>query len=174
MEPTSRSYLIPSKLPMPFCRKTRISSAAKVPRRRKFLETLNCVPQGIRNENLSRVFFSLKSFSTMRGSQSFSTLEFLSKRPYFITGSVPGKRGYTCSLWTIFHYITVGSHAKFLRKEIGDPNIAPLVIRDYVENFFSCSDCVDHFRKMAARIGNGHSDPIEVRPSLSALTVLGQ
>ncbi|XP_003744455.2 sulfhydryl oxidase 1 [Galendromus occidentalis] len=79
---------------------------------------------------------------------------YLSPEANFIgcKGSDPGKRGYTCSLWTIFHYITVGSHAKFLAKKIEYPNLAVLVIKDYVLNFFSCSECRSHFEKMAANI----------------------
>lgn len=64
-------------------------------------------------------------------------------------GSVPGKRGYPCGLWKLFHYLTVNSAEQNNRKanalEILD------VMFGYIKNYFGCSDCSQHFQEMAVR-----------------------
>lgn len=62
-------------------------------------------------------------------------------------GTVPGRRGYTCSLWRLFHTLTVLATQK-------SPEILVLpVIHGYVKEFFGCSECVSHFTKMVADEG---------------------
>lgn len=57
-------------------------------------------------------------------------------------GTVPGRRGYTCSLWRLFHTLTVLSAQK--SEEIP---VLP-IIYGYVREFFGCTECVKHFTKM--------------------------
>lgn len=63
-------------------------------------------------------------------------------------GSQPQYRGYPCSLWMLFHILTVG-HA--VRRSSGHPSIfsaADVIsaIVDYIYNFFSCYMCRSHFQ----------------------------
>lgn len=66
-------------------------------------------------------------------------------------GSKPEYRGYPCSLWTMFHTLTV-------HEELRDRNVsveAPEVLHamaEYIKNFFTCSDCAGHFSEMAKTI----------------------
>lgn len=58
------------------------------------------------------------------------------------------KRGYTCSLWTLFHYLTVQA----ARQEISnDPLEVLTAIHGYVKFFFGCTHCSEHFQAMATR-----------------------
>lgn len=79
-------------------------------------------------------------------------------------GSQPHLRGYPCSLWSLWHALTV-SHAS------SPPQVPPqgtaistepanLVLRamkDYIQYFFGCSHCSNHFVDMAEDDG----DPID-------------
>ncbi|OQR69421.1 sulfhydryl oxidase 1-like [Tropilaelaps mercedesae] len=80
---------------------------------------------------------------------------------YGCKGSVPNKRGYSCSLWTIFHLMTVGSHRRFELQNISDPQRVVLIVRDFVIHFFTCNDCVEHFTGMTKNIENELSTPAE-------------
>ncbi|CAD7013563.1 unnamed protein product [Ceratitis capitata] len=58
------------------------------------------------------------------------------------------KRGYTCSLWTLFHYLTVQA----ARLEVSnDPLEVLTAIHGYVKFFFGCTHCSEHFQVMASR-----------------------
>lgn len=63
-------------------------------------------------------------------------------------GSEQRYRGYTCSLWMLFHSVTVN-------KAITEPNgISPLpAILGYVRHFFSCRECSQNFQRMADEDG---------------------
>ncbi|XP_065198514.1 sulfhydryl oxidase 1-like [Sycon ciliatum] len=84
-------------------------------------------------------------------------------------GSVPGKRGFPCGLWTLFHTMTshcslladgellqgisTDNHVLMRRRVAGvDGRFAVLAIRDYIEHFFSCGDCRAHFLEMSQNI----------------------
>ena len=59
-------------------------------------------------------------------------------------GSGPQYGGYTCGVWTLWHYLTVAQHTC-------DTCEAGHVLRsmiNYVRHFFSCRHCADHFLKM--------------------------
>ncbi|XP_028936803.1 sulfhydryl oxidase 1 [Ornithorhynchus anatinus] len=66
-------------------------------------------------------------------------------------GSKPQFRGFPCSLWILFHFLTVqaAQHTKYSL-----PNTHPQevlsAIRGYVRFFFGCRDCAAHFEEMAA------------------------
>ncbi|XP_044253532.1 sulfhydryl oxidase 1-like [Tribolium madens] len=55
-------------------------------------------------------------------------------------GSVKGKRRYPCSLWQLFHYLTVNSE---------DPREVLNAMHGYIKYFFSCGGCSKHFQQMA-------------------------
>eukprot|EP00929_Paragymnodinium_shiwhaense_P053425 TRINITY_DN26731_c0_g1_i1.p1 TRINITY_DN26731_c0_g1~~TRINITY_DN26731_c0_g1_i1.p1 ORF type:complete len:528 (+),score=70.33 TRINITY_DN26731_c0_g1_i1:38-1585(+) len=53
-------------------------------------------------------------------------------------GTWPGRRGYTCGLWELFHVMTVqGDDAS----AAGDMD----VLRRTIQHFFDCEECRDHF-----------------------------
>lgn len=86
-------------------------------------------------------------------------------------GSDPNKRGFTCGLWTLFHYLTVQAarndpiwamHAPRVRlyntlikfdedRENVPPSAVLFAIHEYIRHFFGCSGCSQHFQQMAAK-----------------------
>uniref|UniRef100_A0A674JY39 Sulfhydryl oxidase n=1 Tax=Terrapene triunguis TaxID=2587831 RepID=A0A674JY39_9SAUR len=61
-------------------------------------------------------------------------------------GSEPHFRGYPCSLWTLFHLLTVQA----TRHRRLDPLEVLGAMRGYVQSFFGCRECAQHFEGMAA------------------------
>ena len=59
-------------------------------------------------------------------------------------GSDPKFRGYPCSLWQTFHSITVGA---LLADELDMNEDVSSTIVDYVNHFFTCRHCAEHFIK---------------------------
>lgn len=70
-------------------------------------------------------------------------------------GSEPKYRGYPCSLWTLFHTLTVNEYLH--RKDKINPlipdgreeerhEVLPLM-KEYIINFFGCTECAQNFRK---------------------------
>ena len=60
-------------------------------------------------------------------------------------------RGYPCSLWQTFHSITIGA---LLADEMDLSVGAANTIVDYVEHFFTCRHCADHFAKEVEKTKN--------------------
>lgn len=65
-------------------------------------------------------------------------------------GSEPRYRGYPCSLWTLFHVLTVNEYLK----ESSNSNNATLAshsvlpaMKGFIFNFFGCAECVENFAK---------------------------
>ncbi|XP_070765510.1 sulfhydryl oxidase 1 [Enoplosus armatus] len=60
-------------------------------------------------------------------------------------GSQPYLRRYPCGMWTLFHVLTVQA------KSAGgtDPQEVLDAMRNYVQNFFGCRPCAEHFENMA-------------------------
>ena len=59
-------------------------------------------------------------------------------------GSRPQFRGYPCSLWQLFHSLTVGA----MLRDQDDPHSPELVseaIKSYVQEYFTCRHCADNF-----------------------------
>ena len=59
-------------------------------------------------------------------------------------GSQPQFRGYPCSLWQLFHSLTVGA----MLRDPDDPHSPELVsgaIKSYVQEYFTCRHCADNF-----------------------------
>ncbi|XP_077904803.1 sulfhydryl oxidase 2 isoform X1 [Ictidomys tridecemlineatus] len=68
-------------------------------------------------------------------------------------GSRPELRGYPCSLWKLFHTLTVqaSTHPEAL---VGtgfedDPQAVLQTLRRYIQTFFGCKECGEHFEAMA-------------------------
>ncbi|XP_021012126.1 sulfhydryl oxidase 2 isoform X1 [Mus caroli] len=62
-------------------------------------------------------------------------------------------RGYPCSLWKLFHTLTVqaSTHPEALAGTgfEGDPQAVLQTIRRYIHTFFGCRECGEHFEEMA-------------------------
>lgn len=70
-------------------------------------------------------------------------------------GSQATYRGYTCSLWSLFHTLTVNEYLKEKdsQKWVNLHEVL-YTMRDYIGNFFSCTNCAQHFTSMAANLEN--------------------
>uniref|UniRef100_A0A8C3IPI4 Sulfhydryl oxidase n=1 Tax=Chrysemys picta bellii TaxID=8478 RepID=A0A8C3IPI4_CHRPI len=63
-------------------------------------------------------------------------------------GSEPHFRGYPCSLWTLFHLLTVQATR---HRRLGTGPLEVLgAMRGYIQSFFGCRECAQHFEGMAA------------------------
>lgn len=60
-------------------------------------------------------------------------------------------KGYTCSLWLLFHTLTVGEFHKASPARVV-PNLVLTTMRDYIINFFGCSVCSTNFKKETANL----------------------
>uniref|UniRef100_A0A0A9YL12 Sulfhydryl oxidase n=1 Tax=Lygus hesperus TaxID=30085 RepID=A0A0A9YL12_LYGHE len=60
-------------------------------------------------------------------------------------GTLPMYRGFPCSMWTLFHTLTVQSY----NKGAEDPHEVLKAVKGYMSNFFGCTDCAKHFMSMA-------------------------
>lgn len=90
-------------------------------------------------EDLSDLIASLE----MRYSPVYSTiLEWIGCQ-----GSSSNYRGFTCSLWTIFHTLTVASAGK----NSDDASEVLRAMLGYVKHFFGCAECSEHFQAMAVK-----------------------
>lgn len=70
-------------------------------------------------------------------------------------GSQPKYRGYTCSLWSLFHTMTLSEYIKEkdTQKWVNLHEVL-YTMRDYIGTFFSCTDCAQHFTGMATDLEN--------------------
>ncbi|XP_048832674.1 sulfhydryl oxidase 1 [Brienomyrus brachyistius] len=60
-------------------------------------------------------------------------------------GSQPHFRKYPCSLWTLFHVLTVAANSASDSR----PQEVLQAMRAYVKRFFGCQECASHFEGMA-------------------------
>ncbi|MEE6505244.1 hypothetical protein FKM82_005472 [Ascaphus truei] len=80
---------------------------------------------------------------------------FLTSRVQWIgcQGSRPELRGYPCSLWKLFHTLTVQAavHPEALANTVfeDDPRAVLQTMRQYIHEFFGCRECAQHFEEMA-------------------------
>ena len=78
-------------------------------------------------------------------------------------GSQAKWRGYPCSLWTIFHALTVAAYkADGLKDPAFKPQLVLSAIYGFVSNFFGCADCVQHFSEHAEKIQTDVKQPEDV------------
>ncbi|XP_043913722.1 sulfhydryl oxidase 2 isoform X1 [Protopterus annectens] len=80
---------------------------------------------------------------------------FLTSRIQWVScqGSKPEYRGYPCSLWRLFHTLTVQAakrHLLLINTGFEDnPQIILQIMRRYIQHFFGCRECAHHFEEMA-------------------------
>lgn len=60
----------------------------------------------------------------------------------------PGLRRFPCSLWSLFHHLTV-QHLESEDNE--DPMEVLQAMHGYIKHFFGCTECSKHFQEMARR-----------------------
>ncbi|XP_012871220.1 PREDICTED: sulfhydryl oxidase 1 isoform X1 [Dipodomys ordii] len=67
-------------------------------------------------------------------------------------GSQPHLRGFPCSLWVLFHTLTVQASQQSAdhSREPANGQEVLQAIRNYVRYFFGCRECAGHFEQMAA------------------------
>lgn len=75
----------------------------------------------------------------------YSSSRYIGCRP-----SVNGRRGYSCSLWQLFHYLTIQATNSV---RANDSLEVLKAIHGFVKNFFGCTHCSEHFQEMASRNG---------------------
>uniref|UniRef100_A0A8C0HVE9 Sulfhydryl oxidase n=1 Tax=Balaenoptera musculus TaxID=9771 RepID=A0A8C0HVE9_BALMU len=66
-------------------------------------------------------------------------------------GSQPHFRGFPCSLWVLFHFLTVEASRQHVEhsRETAKAQEVLQAIRGYVRFFFGCRDCAGHFEQVA-------------------------
>eukprot|EP00069_Balaena_mysticetus_P003347 bmy_16679T0 len=78
-------------------------------------------------------------------------------------GSQPHFRGFPCSLWVLFHFLTVEASRQHVEhsRETAKAQEVLQAIRGYVRFFFGCRGCAGHFEQMATasmhQVGNLNS-----------------
>ena len=77
-------------------------------------------------------------------------------------GSKPHLRGYPCSLWTLWHTLTVSSSLNGGENAATNPRQVMQAMKGYIQYFFGCSHCSNHFVDMA----EDEHDPIDKIESL--------
>ena len=79
-------------------------------------------------------------------------------------GSQSKYRGYPCSLWTLFHTLTVNAADKDPAFQYGDDSSVAKAMVGYIRDFFSCQDCAEHF--------SSHVNKLEALPKTAEQSVL--
>lgn len=75
----------------------------------------------------------------------FSSSRWIGCRP-----SVSGRRGFSCGLWQLFHYLTVQATNS---ERSHDASEVLQGIHGFVKHYFGCTHCSKHFQEMAERNG---------------------
>ncbi|XP_005375520.2 PREDICTED: sulfhydryl oxidase 1 isoform X2 [Chinchilla lanigera] len=87
----------------------------------------------------------------------------LTKKVHWVgcQGSEPHFRGFPCSLWLLFHSLTVQASRQSADRsqKPADGQEVLQAIRNYVYYFFGCRDCANHFEQMAAGSMHGVRSP---------------
>ena len=69
-------------------------------------------------------------------------------------GSQSKFRGYPCSLWTLFHTLSVNAANKDAAFKKGGVSTVAKAMEGYISNFFSCRDCAEHFANHVSQLGS--------------------
>lgn len=110
----------------------------------RFLDALNFYVQSkirLNGKELSKVVKELEA----KYHPVFSSSQWIGCRPSKI-----GKRGFSCGLWQLFHYLTV-SATNYDRSD--EPHEVLRAIHGFVKYFFGCTHCSQHFQEMAEKNG---------------------
>jgi len=91
------------------------------------------------------------SFGKFSGDFAWSTM--CNPRADEVDGSPHVTAGYTCGLWTLFHMLTFSGPRAGL-----SPGRTMATVRGYVDHFFGCSHCRQHFLQMFDECWGGRCD----------------
>lgn len=67
-------------------------------------------------------------------------------------GSKPNFRGYPCSLWTLFHTLTVEAYNRRNKTSTYNPLEVLTAMEGYIKYYFGCEQCSKHFQEMASTL----------------------
>ena len=92
---------------------------------------------GILGEDLSAKIIELRTkFNTFNDVKEYIGCQ----------GSNPRYGNYPCSLWTLWHVLTVKQAEQ---KVVSDPTFVLSTMVEYIDHFFGCRDCAENFLKYA-------------------------
>ncbi|XP_064467647.1 sulfhydryl oxidase 2-like [Ornithodoros turicata] len=74
-------------------------------------------------------------------------------------GSQPQYRGFPCSLWMLFHTLTVRAYEGYREGQTKDPLDVLRSIKGFVLNYFSCRECARNFVKESRSMEEEINDP---------------
>lgn len=108
------------------------------------IEFLSCIKQSLINKkNIDGADF----YNLTDECQKMQKQVFLQSKERWLgcKGSKVTLRGYPCSLWTMFHTLTVQADLK----NADDPKQVLSGMTGYIKYFFGCTECSKHFQEMA-------------------------
>uniref|UniRef100_A0A1L8DWD9 Sulfhydryl oxidase n=1 Tax=Nyssomyia neivai TaxID=330878 RepID=A0A1L8DWD9_9DIPT len=110
---------------------------------RKFLKELETYV-GHKEESVSGEDFE----ATAKNLEEANRPVFSSSKFVGCYSEVDGLRRYPCSLWTLFHHLTVAAVEQNIST---DPLEVLHAMYGYIDHFFGCTDCSNHFKEMARK-----------------------
>lgn len=125
-----------------------------------FRQTGKTFLEKLHNDVLShKDWLSGKSFNATFNSLQEKLQPFLPVKGYFsCKGSQPKYRGYSCSLWTLWHTLSVQSELVNRGNKFTEPEVLHAITR-YMRNFYNGFKCADNFYEMSKTIdGNVSSE----------------
>lgn len=76
-------------------------------------------------------------------------------QPYIgCKGSSPELRGYPCALWQLFHTLTISEYTRPRTNDSQNQHFVLPAMKGYIDNFFTCKHCRDHFNGMTRNLEN--------------------
>ncbi|GFN88377.1 sulfhydryl oxidase [Plakobranchus ocellatus] len=67
-------------------------------------------------------------------------------------GSSLQYRGFPCSMWTLFHVLTVAAYTQNRGQRASNPKEVLSAMQGYMKHFFGCEECSKHFLEMSQNI----------------------
>ncbi|XP_057582701.1 sulfhydryl oxidase 1 isoform X2 [Hippopotamus amphibius kiboko] len=111
---------------------------------------LHSVDDWLKKQQKKKIPYS--SFKTILDTRKEGTV--IAEKVHWVgcQGSKPHFRGFPCSLWILFHFLTVQAARQNVdpAQETAKAQEVLQAIRGYVRSFFGCRDCAGHFEQMAA------------------------
>ncbi|CAH2311405.1 sulfhydryl oxidase 1 [Pelobates cultripes] len=118
---------------------------------RPYLRTLlNSLYVWLRARTRTKVLFD--DFEDVLNNKNMDQKAVLSSEENYVgcQGSKPEFRGFPCSLWTLFHMLTVQASEMATQRTVKPaPREVLSAMRGYVKYFFGCRECAEHFERMA-------------------------
>lgn len=110
---------------------------------KQFLQELNMYLLTVNKLNGNYFETKIKELEITLNNKVFSSNQYVGCQ-----SSIIGLRGFTCGLWLLFHYLTVQAAKS---EQSSDPVEVLQAMHGYVQYFFGCGECSQHFQTMAAK-----------------------